>query len=73
MSYEKIFSSIFDKILAEIHKPYIKQKFEKACLPVVDSILKKCYPFVIIICILYMILLSLLIIIIIILIYQKKK
>ena len=73
MSYEKIFSSIFDKILAEVNKPYIKNKFEKACLPVIDSLLKKCYPFVFIIISLYMILLILLKIIIIMLIYQKKK
>ena len=72
MSYEQIFSSIIDKFFSEINKPYIKEKFQKIWNPILESMIKKCQPFILLLFVLYMLLLILLIIIIVCLIYKKK-
>lgn len=66
--------SIFDKFIYEMNQPYIKNKIQNDIgKPIVEAIIKKCYPIILILIFLYMILLILLIIIIIFLISKKKN
>jgi len=74
MNYEKIISSLLDKIIFEINKPYFKNKVQfQIVKPLLEIIIKKCIPYFILLFILYIILIILLIIIISFLIYKKKK
>ena len=66
--------SLFDKFIYEINQPYFKDKFKNDIgKPIVETIIKKCYPVFLVLIILYMILVILLIIIIIFLISKKKN
>tara|TARA_B100001250_G_C19326806_1_gene582884 strand:+ start:301 stop:525 length:225 start_codon:yes stop_codon:yes gene_type:complete len=74
MSYEKIISSFLDKLILEINKPYFKEKINIQLIkPILEIIIKKCIPYIILLFILYIILIILLIVIISFLIYKKKK
>jgi hypothetical protein len=74
MSYEKIISSLLDKLIFEINKPYFKEKINIQLIkPILEIIIKKCIPYIILLFILYIILIILLIVIISFLIYKKKK
>ena len=74
MIYENILSTILDRIIYEIKKPYFKSKVTKEIItPTIEVLIKKCYPYVLFLLFLYIILIILLIFIIIFLIYKKKK